>query len=389
MTNFERYRETMDSQKRAEEMKKRKEEEMRKNSIKNIENISLNDMLEYVEGRIKGQTVELKKAVLLVYMYLQNVAKGEPFTACNWLLTAPSGSGKTEFFRSLRAYFKENDIPVPVVQIDLSQFTETGYKGKNTDLILNSIVDAGYKTDGFGICFLDEADKKCLPSYGNFGSDFNEAVQSNLLTMIEGIESSVESKSGENIRFDTSKTMFIFTGAFQKIRNKKQDCEIKKSTFGFNDASEIDKNSVVNCFYEDLKIQDIVDFGMQEELAGRLTQIINFKKISEKEMIDLINHKVEEISKELGFNIHLMNDVVYEFLEVSYTNLGIRKPMNLIKELVCNAVSKVCYDGKFDAENDIVHISSINEAFVSSMPEDEINMMEYEQYCGKCELYGC
>ncbi|MCD7835785.1 MAG: hypothetical protein LUG83_03900, partial [Lachnospiraceae bacterium] len=123
-------------------------------------------MLDYCQKRIQGQGIQLKKAVYKVYKYMQAVAAGQPFQAENWLLTSPSGTGKTEFYRTIRDLFRQYNIPIPVVQIDLSQITETGYKGANVSTIPQRILSEKKGSSGIGICFLDEADKKCIPSYG-------------------------------------------------------------------------------------------------------------------------------------------------------------------------------------------------------------------------------
>lgn len=155
-------------------------------TAKQLKTFTPEKMLRYCEHRIQGQGKELKKAVYAVYKYLQSVAKGEPFYADNWMLIGISGSGKTEFFRAIRDFFKLYDIPVSVVQIDLSNVTETGFKGAEPNSIPQRVIEENPNTRGVGICFLDEADKKCVASYGSNNVNVNAAVQANLLTMIEG-----------------------------------------------------------------------------------------------------------------------------------------------------------------------------------------------------------
>ena len=84
-----------------------------------LERISPQELLYYCQKRIQGQGTQLKVAVYQVYRYMQEVAKGEDFRAENWILTAPSGSGKTEFYRAIRDFFKMHQVPIPVVQITI------------------------------------------------------------------------------------------------------------------------------------------------------------------------------------------------------------------------------------------------------------------------------
>ena len=149
-----------------------------------LQRITPADMLAFFESSLIGLKPETRKIVCLFYEYFRVAATGENFVAPNWILTAPSGCGKTEVYRILRDFCKENDIPIPVVQVDLSLITEAGYKGKETTEIIRQIVEANYKTDGTAICFLDDADKKFVPSISGSCNDGNAAVQANLLTLV-------------------------------------------------------------------------------------------------------------------------------------------------------------------------------------------------------------
>ena len=313
------------------------------------------DLLEFFQERIQGQGTELKKAVYLIWKYLQNVASCKPFVADNWLLTAPSGSGKTEFFRTLRDFLKQKKIPLPVVQIDMSKITEEGFKGQNPSSIPKKILAEYPHTGGYGICFLDEADKKLVPSYESHGKDVNAYVQGNLLTMLEGEESTVELDS-DTVEYDSGKTMFVLMGAFQSLRDEKQEAADKKSrSFGFT-PHPVDEADLSETFYEPLSMEDVIAFGMQEELAGRLTQIINFRRLSREDMRLLLRDKAKIISRELGCTIELSEAGEEWLLSISFGNLGIRQPMNKIREQAQNAIAEVFFDSGFDPETSILRI---------------------------------
>lgn len=317
-------------------------------------------MLELCQDRIKGQDTELKKAVYLVYNYLKCISSQKPFTADNWFLTAPSGSGKTEFYRVIKDIIYDYKIPIPIVQIDLSRITEEGFRGQNTSSIPKRIISEGKSYEGYGICFFDETDKKLVPSYAG-GANVNAAVQSNLLTFIEGIELKVDYDENEYL-FDTSKTMFVFMGAFQDLRNKIQSSLQKKhSSLGFA-IEEEPAEQPTDTFYSDITIDDIINYGMVEEMAGRLTQVINFHRMSDKDMLDIIKQKTEQLSASLGFAISITDKAANELLAVSFSELGVRRPVNKIKELVHNAVAEAFFDGGFDAETDMVVINSSDTA---------------------------
>lgn len=325
-------------------------------------------MFEYCTHRVQGQDAELKKAVYVIYKYLQDVAEGRLTHADSWMLTAPSGSGKTEFFRTIRDLFGMYHIAIPVIQIDLSQITETGYKGDNVSTIPEKILAMNPDTDGTAICFLDEADKKFVPSYGSHGVDINAAIQSNMLTLIEGTCLKVDVNDMER-NFDSNKTMFILMGAFQNIRNEKHKSACKDHKylplgFGVDYDTGDDSSEAEDIFHEDITMQDIIDHGMIDELAGRMTQIINFHRLSDDDMRALIQCKVKEISDEMGITIELSAGAEEELLGISFGNFGVRRPMNIIKELSRTAVAEVFFDDGFDPCADKVVISSINSAMV-------------------------
>lgn len=322
------------------------------------------EMLNYVLSRIKGQDNEIRRAVYIVYEYLKSIASGKPMHSVSWIITAPSGSGKTEFYRSIRDFFKEKKIPVPVIQYDLSRITETGFKGAESSEILK----LAYKvngTSGYAIFFLDEADKRFIPSYSGNGQDANRAVQAELLTMVEGTIRSID-ENEPSMTFDTNKTMFVFMGAFQDLRERKAVRTAVRSTpIGFTDGSENaspESGQYVDYFYSDLSIEDMIEYGMLEELAGRITRVVNFHLIEESEMRKLIKLKAEEISKEAGVITEFSRNAYDELFEQAYTNLGVRRPMNIIRGCIQDALAKIVFD-KSSAENDeyIIRIDSVYE----------------------------
>ena len=198
-----------------------------------IETVDPAELLAYCERRIQGQGAELRKAVYLIWQYLQSIRSGESFQAFNWFLTAPSGCGKTELFRTIRDYFKEHAIPVPVVQIDLSRVTEEGYKGMDPSEIVKMILYENPDSNGYAVCFLDEADKKLYPSFNSQGDNVNFHVQSGLLTLVEGCTCNIEINDIP-IQYDTGKTMFVFMGAFQDLRSNRQKKACNAHTLGFS-----------------------------------------------------------------------------------------------------------------------------------------------------------
>ena len=175
-----------------------------------------------------------------------------------------------------------------------------------------------------------------------------------------------DTDSGKKI-FDSGYTMFIFMGAFQSVRNQKAQKTEATRRLGFlaeetGSADTLDNSA--DSFYEDITLQDIIDCGMQEELAGRLSQVVNFHRISKDDMRKLLFHKAEEISRETGICTELTQAAAEDFLQISFGNLGIRRPMNQMRQLVQNAVAEVFFENGFDCQHDKVVIASVQSAYV-------------------------
>ena len=315
------------------------------------------EMLDHYRERIVGQGEELEAAVYLIYEYLVKISRGEKKAVISWMLTAPSGSGKTEFFRVTESFIREHRIPVPVIRTDLSQITETGYKGKNIDKFIGELREkTSSETNNAAIAFLDEADKKFVPSITSGGINVNAAIQSNLLTMAEGSEMTDDDSN----LFDTSNIMFIFSGAFQKKREQK-----KKLSQLMLDGMDHDESEVSDCIYDNIGISDMVEAGMISELAGRMKMVINFRKVPPEDMKIIIRDKCTEIGRQHLCRTGLTEKAVDAFLGVAYTDLGVRQVINSLEEIVIRTITRKLSRDGFDAEKDIIVIDDIDKAHIS------------------------
>lgn len=327
-----------------------------------MEEINLTKYLKN-ENRLIGQRKELRKIVYLFCEYLRIAERGGKCTAPNWVLTAPSGCGKTEVYRILRDYFNDRGIDIPVLQIDLSQFTDAGYKGRDANEIIDLIAGANEKGDGTAVVFLDEADKKFVSSITVSGSDYNAAAQANLLTIIEGSLYDRTRRGYPKRTIDTGKTMFVLMGAFQTIRCARQKKRLHDRSIGFGSARKVHSDNNTR-FYDDVSLDDMIECGMIEELAGRIEQVINLHRLSEKDMKDLIREKARLVSNDVGVAVEFDDNAVDSFLDIAYTNLGVRSVTNRIKKLVCEAISTVYYDDDFDKSEAMVLIGSPDDAVI-------------------------
>lgn len=300
--------------------------EMRRLIKEFLQENSYQDMLSFMEERVLDQP-ELTKVVTGVYHYLECIANGRE-TNSNILIAAPSGCGKTETFRALRDYMRMHMPKFSVTQIDITSITEEGYKGKDT----NAIVEPLYRTgngSGVGIVFLDEFDKKLVPSFAVGGANVNAAVQAQILTLIEGRK--VQLKEGE---LDTSYTMFIGLGSFDACRKKREQ---EKNSPGF--GSRI-KEETRDHYYA-ISREDMIELGASYELLGRFQMIANYYRLSESSVRALIGKYLNELSDSMSVDVCATQELVQYLCAEANGKYGCRMLQSILHEGAMTAYSDI------------------------------------------------
>ena len=278
-----------------------------------------------IESQVLGQP-GLKMLLLNVYLYLKSLVNSEGTNKHSVILAGPSGCGKTETYRALKAYFMKA-IPKLVVSIvDINQITPEGFIGKNTNFILADLKAA--HSNGAGIVFLDEFDKKLIPEHTSHGDNVNENIQSQLLMAIEG-----HTLDG----IDTSKTMFIGMGSFDAVRKGRK----AEKHIGFM-ANNTDKEAV---HYESISIEDMVGLGAMHELIGRFVSVINYGRLSAEAVDKIIDIRLAEISREIGYRVYISENMRSFLHSNANTAFGNRRIYSLIRESVNSALIDILEDG--------------------------------------------
>lgn len=312
----------------------------------------------YMRGKVLGQE-ELNRINYSIYVYIESIAEGRPWKN-NILLAAPSGCGKTEYIRALKELFREKQIALPILTYDSSMLTEQGFKGSNPDTILKGLEESGY--NGFGIVFLDEFDKKLVPSYTGQGSNVNLAVQANLLTMIEGREVPASNKNVyDEDGVDTNRTLFVGMGAFQSVRDARK--EQKTVGFGNGQQSESQRH------YSKITMDDIIETGCCYELLGRFSVLVNFHELSDETIRSIVLKYIDQMPYK-DFKIEITEDAMVDFVKLGNSQYGCR----LLWQKLYGAVMKADMEFRQTAgcvatpKNGVVKIISTEDAIY--MPID-------------------
>ena len=294
------------------------EEEYRDAIGKWLEHVSLSDFIAEIEKRVIGQE-NLKKVCYNIYHYLELIATGSeknlPF-----LIAAPSGCGKSETYRAVKDYFRKNMKFLYIEFVDCSALTEAGFKGNDPSSVVGGLLDKP-NSNGIGIVFLDEVDKKVVPSYTTGGTNVNAAVQHGLLTIMEGCP--VRAK-GTSRAIDTSNTLFVAMGAFDFLRNEKEE----EKTISFGEQKEKREH------YDDVTREELLEAGALNEFVGRLSSIVNYHKLTEEAVRNIINLNISEMEKEFHLSIQADKNVYEEMYELANGKFGCRTIKNILRDRV-------------------------------------------------------
>jgi len=272
-----------------------------------------------IRKSVVGQE-SLDKVVFSIYYYLERIARGVS-NADSILLTAPSGCGKTETYRAIKKYFAMELPCLPCYQVDASQLTETGFKGVDPIFIIGGLI-AEAETNGIGIVWVDEIDKKILPSFESHGGNVNAKVQHALLTVMEGSVCPPK-KDMNSITIDTNNTFFIGLGAFDFVRDAKQNAAVE---IGFGAKhKEADH-------YDDITREDLIEAGAIYEFVGRFSSIYSYHRLSEKAVRKIINLIIRQESEMMDIDVQVKEVYVKELVEASNTKYGCRLIRSMLRE---------------------------------------------------------
>lgn len=270
--------------------------------------VTYEEFLWSYEDSVFGQN--LKGIVYDIYNYLRNILEGT-VVKHNAIIAGPSASGKTEFYRTTKRLLEDYQCPIPVIHIDMTSFSPTGFQGAELSVIPEAILNAN--SFGPAIVFLDEFDKILSPLCGSTGGDLNKTIQHEMLTLIEGRQIPVKQR-GIVKEVDTSQTLFIALGALTDSRSEKG--------MGFGTELVSEKPSFTS--------YDLQSLGGSIELLGRFDNVYNFTPISEEHFKSLFDHLVEVLATEEQIFICHDKEAYREFFPYVRTQFGVREVKKML-----------------------------------------------------------
>jgi len=317
-----------------------------KNSIKKRQllNITPNMILNHLNKHIISQDDAKEDIALSMYYHRlkskysadKNIVQSGPI-----MMVGPTGSGKTFIVQKACEF-----INTVFIHVDTSSMVPEGIVGYSiSELGKDILKKANYNMHKASHCvvFFDEMDKLFQKSNGL-------EITSQLLRLIEGTKLKISKDMIEKIidesanELDTSNMQFILGGAFQWIYDKK---EIQKQHSIYHLANqELKRDGKISL--EDLYKEDI-----PKELLGRMSSIINLKKLSKDDFYQiLINSEsspLQEFIKKIEFHgdkVNISDETVQQVASMAEkSKLGVRGMKQILKEMFKDALFKTPEDG--------------------------------------------
>lgn len=293
-----------------------------KNKSSKLDLLTPEDIYLELNNFVVGQDKAKKAMSIAVANHLQRIYNPS-IQKSNLLIMGPTGSGKTELVRSISKI-----VSLPYVVVDATTFTAEGYVGEDVSSILVQLFEASEGKKNIaerGIVFIDEVDKLASSkrSSENIGTI---AVQQALLKMMEGgmvkiYPSGSKKDNGTPILIDTSKILFICSGAFPGLDEE--------------DAPVIGLDSLEKKKREILNTKKLQKYGLIPEFIGRIPVLTSTETLSKKDLINILTEPENSLTSQYknlfhnyGVNIEFskkfLNEIAEEALKLDTGARGLK-----------------------------------------------------------------
>lgn len=227
------------------------------------------------------------------YLQSDSGKNGElTITKSNILMFGPTGCGKT-----LIAQVVAETCGLPLIIVDATSLTETGYVGDDVDICIARLLQAcNYDVERarYGIVCIDEIDKLAKKSDHLPGARdvSGEGVQQGLLKLIEGTQVHVPIQNNkrqpgnqETIPIDTSNILFIMLGAFAELPNIVKTRLRGVHTIGFAANLATKEDPLDPSISQYAEPEDFIKYGLIPEFVSRMPVLAPIGNLGAEDLV--------------------------------------------------------------------------------------------------------
>ena len=353
-----------------------------------IENKSPKSFEKILRASVIGQDEGIRTVAIAISSHLIRINHNRnhpsnPIQKDNLLILGPTGSGKTESFRTVVRAF---NLPVPMAIVSTGTLTADGYKGKNVSSILDELIKdalriinkdpslylgnmdndeerkkrvekAVVKLANNGIVILDEFDKiRIDPLKDDHDNFFPQTAQRQLLKMIEGATGIGEERPGNLI--DTTNILFVATGAFIGLDEVMQErlCpqpRLEAPHIGFMSEDKRPVEAEVQNGSIDMRsllptTEDLINYGFIPELVGRIPLRCRYNELSEEALCRILNNSaispVRDFQRLFGANGNRLVFTGDALRDVAGKAFSMHTGARALRSVIAQIVYPIFYD---------------------------------------------
>ncbi len=338
-------------------------------------NIKPKEVKKYLDRFVINQ-LDAKKALAIAicdhYNFIKEAFQNETpghYTKQNIIMIGPTGVGKTYLIKRIAEL-----IGVPFVKSDATKFTETGYQGGDVEDLVRQLykkADNNVELAEHGIIYLDEVDKITGAQSSHHKDVSGRGVQSNLLKIMEDtdvtirppwdIQSQIKQMMGskkpsktEKETINTKNILFIMSGAFNNLSDivKKR---LDGATIGFERESGNKSSHDHVTYLKKLRTQDLINFGLEPEFAGRLPVRVTLNDLTTDDLYDILVTMEDSILEQYILSFKRFN------IELNFTIAALKEIAALAHEehigarALSSTLEKTFREFKFELPSTDVH----------------------------------